>query len=185
MVGVAENDLGADLPQYAHLPMIINAQGKPYSKRDGAAYVGDFRTQGFTADALFNYVALIGWSPGGDRELMTREEMVQLFSLDRVQAKLRDFLLGLPNLTHASTPVGRSSDDNVEVRRWGAPRAFDFPVKDHSDLGEGLGLLDFETAAKLSGARFSFLRGGLARLHRAPEHLARGGGLVPGPGTSR
>ena len=87
--------------------------------------------------------------------------------LDRVQAKLRDFLLGLPNLTHASTPVGRSSDDNVEVRRWGAPRAFDFPVKDHSDLGEGLGLLDFETAAKLSGARFSFLRGGLARLHRA------------------
>ena len=83
--------LGADLPQYAHLPMIINAQGKPYSKRDGAAYVGDFRTQGFEAAALFNYVALIGWSPGGDRELMTRDEMVQLFSLDRVQAKAGQF----------------------------------------------------------------------------------------------
>ncbi len=64
-------------------------------------------------------------------------------------------------------PVGKSSDDNVEVRRWGTPRAFDFPVKDHTDIGEGLGLLDFATGAKLSGARFTFLRGGLARLHRA------------------
>jgi seryl-tRNA synthetase len=84
-----------------------------------------------------------------------------------VQTGLRDFLLDLPNLTHDSTPIGTSPDDNVEVRRWGTPRAFDFPVKDHTDLGEALGLLDFATAAKLSGARFSFLRGGLARLHRA------------------
>ena len=87
--------------------------------------------------------------------------------LERVQAALRDFLLDLPNLTHASTPVGQSSDDNVEVRRWGTPRRFDFAVRDHTDLGEALGLLDFATAAKLSGARFSFLRGDLARLHRA------------------
>ena len=83
--------LGATVPQYAHLPMIVNAQGKPYSKRDGAAYVGDFRTQGYEADALFNYVALVGWSPGEDREMMTRDEMVQLFSLDRVQAKAGQF----------------------------------------------------------------------------------------------
>ena len=83
--------LGAEPPQYAHLPMIVNAQGKPYSKRDGAAYVGDFRAQGYEAAALFNYVALIGWSPGGDRELMSREEMTQLFSLDRVQAKAGQF----------------------------------------------------------------------------------------------
>ena len=87
--------------------------------------------------------------------------------LDRVQAALRDFLLNLPNLTHPSVPVGKSSDDNVEVRRWGSPRVFDIPVKDHTDIGEGLGLLDFATGAKLSGARFTFLRGGLARLHRA------------------
>ena len=87
--------------------------------------------------------------------------------LDRVQAKLRDFLLLLPNLTHASVPEGRTSDDNVELRRWGTPRAFDFAVKDHTDIGEGLGLLDFAAAAKLSGSRFSFLRGDLARLHRA------------------
>ena len=87
--------------------------------------------------------------------------------LDRVQRELRDFLLMLPNVTHASTPQGKSSDDNVEVRRWGTPRAFDFAAKDHADLGEALGLLDFATAAKLSGARFSLLRGELSHLHRA------------------
>jgi seryl-tRNA synthetase len=87
--------------------------------------------------------------------------------LDRVQRELREFLLMLPNITHESTPAGRSSDDNVEVRRWGTPRAFDFTPKDHADLGEALGLLDFATAAKLSGARFSLLRGGLSHLHRA------------------
>jgi len=88
-------------------------------------------------------------------------------ALEEVQGGLRDFLLDLPNLTHASTPVGKGAEDNVEVRRWGEPRAFGFAVRDHVDLGEGLGLLDFATATKLSGARFSFLRGDLARLHRA------------------
>jgi seryl-tRNA synthetase len=87
--------------------------------------------------------------------------------LERVQRELRDFLLMLPNIPHASTPVGKSSDDNVEVRRWGTPRSFDFAAKDHADLGEALGLLDFATAAKLSGARFSLLRGELSHLHRA------------------
>ena len=87
--------------------------------------------------------------------------------LDRVQTELRDFLLNLPNLSHASVPVGKSSDDNVEVRRWGTPRKFDFAIRDHTDLGERLGMLDFAVGAKLSGARFTFLRGPLAQLHRA------------------
>ena len=87
--------------------------------------------------------------------------------LEQVQREQRDFLLDLPNVTHASTPVGTSAEDNVEIRRWGTPPEFHFKPKDHADLGEGLGLLDFATAAKLSGARFSFLRGDLARLHRA------------------
>jgi len=91
--------------------------------------------------------------------------------LERVQTQLRDFLLELPNVTHASTPEGRSADDNVEVRRSGAPRAFDFKPKDHTDLGEALGMVDFAAAAKLSGARFTFLRGDLARLHRALAQL--------------
>lgn len=87
--------------------------------------------------------------------------------LDRVQSAQRDFLLELPNLPHADVPVGRSSEDNVEVRHWGTPRTFGFAPKDHTDLGEALGLLDFGIAAKLSGSRFAFLRGDLARLHRA------------------
>jgi seryl-tRNA synthetase len=87
--------------------------------------------------------------------------------LDVVQAGMRDFLLDLPNLTHPSTPVGTTSADNVEVRRWGTPPEFRFKPKDHTDLGEDLGLLDFPVAAKLAGTRFSFLRGDLARMHRA------------------
>ncbi|MBR4125284.1 MAG: glutamate--tRNA ligase [Victivallales bacterium] len=75
--------LGAPVPQYGHLPMIINAQGKPYSKRDGDAFVGDFRDKGFLPDALFNYLSLLGWSPGDDREKMSREELVAAFTLER------------------------------------------------------------------------------------------------------
>ncbi len=78
--------IGAPLPAFAHLPMIVNAQGKPYSKRDGAAYVGEFREKGFLPEALFNSLALLGWSPGEDREVMTVAEMVAAFTLDRVRS---------------------------------------------------------------------------------------------------
>ena len=77
------------------------------------------------------------------------------------------FVATIPNVPQESVPVGRSEADNVEVHRWGAPRSFDFPVKDHVDLGESLGQLDFATAAKIAGARFSLMKGGLAKLHRA------------------
>lgn len=82
---------GREPPRYVHLPMIVNAQGKPYSKRDGSAFVGEFREQGFLPEALFNYLALLGWSPGEDREVMTREEMVALFTLDRVKSHAAQF----------------------------------------------------------------------------------------------
>jgi seryl-tRNA synthetase len=96
------------------------------------------------------------------------EELERLEAeLARVQYGLREFLLDLPNLTHPTTPIGTTSLDNAEVRRAGKLRSFEFPVKDHVDLGEALGLLDFPVAAKLSGARFSFLRGEFAHLHRA------------------
>ncbi len=78
--------LGAPVPRYAHLPMIVNAQGKPYSKRDGAAYVGQFRDMGYSPEALFNYLTLLGWSPGEDREKMTRDEIIAAFTLDRVKS---------------------------------------------------------------------------------------------------
>ncbi|CAD6562861.1 serine--tRNA ligase [Paraburkholderia sabiae] len=86
--------------------------------------------------------------------------------LEDIQKRLSDLLLGVPNLAHESVPVGNDEAGNVEVRRWGTPRTFDFEVKDHVDVGTPLGL-DFETGAKLSGARFTMLRGQIARLHRA------------------
>ena len=86
--------------------------------------------------------------------------------LDVIQTELQNLLLAVPNLPHESVPVGEDEAGNVEVRRWGTPRSFDFPVRDHVDLGAPLGL-DFETGALLSGSRFSFLRGPVARLHRA------------------
>ncbi|MDP2220972.1 MAG: serine--tRNA ligase [Hydrogenophaga sp.] len=86
--------------------------------------------------------------------------------LDVLQTELQSLLLAVPNLPHESVPVGAGEEGNVEVRRWGSPRAFDFPVRDHVDLGETLGL-DFDTGAKLAGSRFTFMRGPIARLHRA------------------
>ncbi|MFA5688853.1 MAG: glutamate--tRNA ligase [Kiritimatiellales bacterium] len=78
--------LGAPVPQFAHLPMIVNAQGRPYSKRDGDAFVGDFKTNGFLPAALFNYLALLGWSPGDGREVMSRDEMAAAFDLSTVRS---------------------------------------------------------------------------------------------------
>jgi len=87
--------------------------------------------------------------------------------LEKLQAGLQDFLARIPNIPHESVPVGTSADDNREERKRGAPRKFDFPVKDHVDIGEGLGGLDFATAAKITGARFVVMKGDLAKLHRA------------------
>ncbi|GKW50669.1 serine--tRNA ligase [Halomonas sp. NCCP-2165] len=94
--------------------------------------------------------------------------------LDAAKAKLAEaqvewdaLVSGIPNLPHESVPQGDDEDDNVELHRWGTPRAFDFEVKDHVDLGAKLGYLDFELAAKLTGARFAVMRGPIARLHRA------------------
>ena len=86
--------------------------------------------------------------------------------LDLIQTELSVMLMSVPNLPQADVPVGADETGNVEVRRWGTPRTFDFPTRDHVDLGAPLGL-DFDTGALLSGSRFSFLRGPMARLHRA------------------
>jgi seryl-tRNA synthetase len=86
--------------------------------------------------------------------------------LSAVQAKISDFMLAIPNLPHESVAVGHDESGNVEVRKVGLPRSFDFTVRDHVDVGAALGL-DFDTAAKISGSRFTLMKGGLARLHRA------------------
>jgi seryl-tRNA synthetase len=112
-------------------------------------------------------------SHGGDVSALMEEVARIPDQLKQLEQKLTDvldrrqkILMEAPNVPHESVPVGRSSDDNVEVRRWGDPPRFDFVVKDHVDLGAALGM-DFETAAKLSGARFVVLKGQMARLHRA------------------
>jgi len=86
--------------------------------------------------------------------------------LESIQTELATLLLAVPNLPHESVPVGAGEEDNVEVRRWGTPRSFDFEAKDHVDVGTPLGL-DFDMGVKLSGARFTVMQGGIARLHRA------------------
>jgi seryl-tRNA synthetase len=87
--------------------------------------------------------------------------------LGRIQDELNDILMGIPNIPHDSVPEGRDEEDNTEIRRRGEPRTFDFDAKDHVDLGEALGQLDFEAAARLTGSRFCTMQGPLARLHRS------------------
>ena len=88
-------------------------------------------------------------------------------ALDSIQGELNDFLAGIPNVPHASVPVGKSESENKELRKIGAPRQYGFKVKDHVDLGAGLKMLDFDVAAKIARARFVLMKGGLARMHRA------------------
>lgn len=83
--------LGHEVPVYAHLPMIVNKQGKPYSKRDGDAFVGDFRDKGILPEALFNYLTLIGWAPGDGREKMTKAELIEAFNIERAQHSAAQF----------------------------------------------------------------------------------------------
>jgi seryl-tRNA synthetase len=117
--------------------------------------IGVLKSKGEDASAV---LAEVGAIPEQVKDLEVR--------LAGIQARLHDMLLNVPNLPHASVPVGRSADENPEVRRWGVPREFDFAPRDHVDVGAALGL-DFEAAAKLSGSRFAVLRGPVARLHRA------------------
>jgi len=128
----------------------LQSRRNALSKQIGAA-----RGQGGDTAALMQEAAAV------NEELGTLEKQ-----LAEIQERLQAFLAVIPNVPHDSVPAGRSSDDNVEVRRFGTPKAFDFTARDHTDLGAGLGLLDFDTAAKIAGARFSLLTGALARLHR-------------------
>ncbi|MGH7369608.1 MAG: serine--tRNA ligase [Candidatus Methylomirabilaceae bacterium] len=122
----------------------LTRQGK--SPRDALAQIAD----GETPPAVL------------DQELQAKEAILR-----RVEEQMPDLLSVIPNLPHESVPVGKSAEDNVEVRRWGEPRRFDFPPKSHWELGEALGLVDFERAAKIAQSRFAVLTGLGARLERA------------------
>lgn len=117
--------------------------------------VGMAKAKGEDASAILAEVSTLG------DDLKAAEEKLVV-----IQAQMQDFLLSVPNVPHESVPVGKSEADNVEVRKVGAPRTFDFEVKDHVDVGSALGL-DFDVGAKLTGARFTFMKGQIAKLHRA------------------
>lgn len=126
------------------------------AKRNAASkQIGIAKSKGEDASAILAEVAGLGDA------LKTAEAQ-----LNEVQTKLQTLMLNVPNLPHESVPVGNDEAQNLEVRRWGTPRSFDFEVKDHADVGAPLGL-DFDTGAKLSGARFTLMKGQIARLHRA------------------
>lgn len=125
-------------------------------KNAGAKQVGLMKRNGENTDALMAEMATIS------SDMKQAED-----ALKALQEKIQAAALTIPNLPDDSVPAGKDENDNVEMRRWGEPRQFDFEVKDHSDLGEDLGLLDFEMAAKLTGSRFSVLKGQLAKLNRA------------------
>lgn len=118
--------------------------------------IGQAKAKGEDASALMAEVAGFG------DELKASEQR-----LDEIRAQLETLALEIPNLPQADVPAGKDEADNVELQRWGSPRSFDFEVKDHVELGARHGWLDGESAAKLSGARFTVLRGPIARLHRA------------------
>ena len=117
--------------------------------------IGQLKAKGESADAVMAQVAAM------KTELETSGTRLEV-----IQAELQALLLSVPNLPHESVPAGADEHGNVELRRWGSPRAFDFDVQDHVTIGEKLGL-DFDIGVKLSGSRFTFMRGPIARLHRA------------------
>jgi seryl-tRNA synthetase len=127
------------------------------AKRNSSSkQIGQLKQKGEDAGALMAEV-----------NAMADEQKANESKLAELLGEVNDFLLGIPNVPHTSVPAGRSADDNAEARRVGAPKTMAFSPKDHVDLGEGLRMLDFATATKIAGARFSLLTGPLARLHRS------------------
>ena len=134
----------------------VRTQELQSERNSSSKYIGVAKAKGEDIQPLLAQVANLG------DQLKTAESELQA-----VQDELENILAGVPNLPHSSVPDGKDENDNVEVRQWGKPRQFDFTVQDHVDVGETLGQLDFETAAKITGSRFAVMSGQVARLHRA------------------
>ena len=134
----------------------VRVQNLQNERKTRSKAIGQAKAKGEDASAILAEVSALG------EQLKVAEEELAL-----VQKELDELLGGLPNLPDAQTPDGRDESDNVELRRWGTPREFDFEPRDHVDVGESLGQLDFETAAKITGSRFAVMYANIARLHRA------------------
>jgi seryl-tRNA synthetase len=149
-----------DIEQYNNLEterkqLQIETQDLQNERNVQSKSIGMAKANGENIEPLLKQVANLG------EKLETAKN-----KLTEVQNQIDEIELTLPNIPHESVPDGASEDENVEVLKWGNPRSFDFEIKDHVDLGENLGL-DFKSAAKISGARFSVIKGDLAKLHRA------------------
>lgn len=118
--------------------------------------IGQVKSKGEDVQPILDSVAYLG-----DELKASQTDLAAL------QQKIQDISSDIPNLAHDSVPVGKDEEDNVESRRWGAPRSFNFKIRDHVDLGEGLAMMDYQAAASLSGSRFVTMQNGLARMHRA------------------
>jgi seryl-tRNA synthetase len=134
----------------------VRTQELQARRNQASKLIGQAKQKGEDASALMAEVSSMA------DELKANETR-----LEGLQGELNEFLLGIPNVPHSSVPTGRSADDNAEARRVGEPKAMAFKPRDHVDLGESLQMLDFATATKIAGARFSLLTGPLARLHRS------------------
>ena len=134
----------------------INTQDLQTERNSKSKKIGQAKAKGEDIQPLLDEVAHLGDA------LKTAEDELSL-----IQNQLDDILLTIPNIPHESVPVGKDENDNIEIRKWGEPRQLSFTAKDHVDLGEQLGQLDFETASKITGSRFAVMNGQLARLHRA------------------
>lgn len=134
----------------------VRTQELQQQRNSRSKEIGKAKAQGKDIQPLLDEVATLG----DDLTSSERE-------LDEVQNDLNEIVMGIPNIPHDSVPEGQTEDDNEEVRRWGELGVFDFEVKDHVDLGESMGLLDFEAGVRIAGSRFSVMQGGIARLHRA------------------
>ena len=138
----------------------VRAQGLLAERKSASKKIGELVSAGRSVDEAKAEVEQVLAKIAKELEAATLEA-------DAVQAELDELLLGIPNLPDTRVPTGDSEADNTEILRWGEPREFTFPPKDHVDLGEGLGLMDMEAAGLIAGSRFSLLKGDVARLHRA------------------
>lgn len=134
----------------------VNAQALQAERNKKSKNIGKAKASGEDIQPLLDEVSSLG------AKLEEAEN-----ALTTVQDEMTSISMGLPNIPDASVPDGKSEDDNIEIRKWGTPKDFDFEVKDHVDLGEALGQIDFETASKITGSRFAVMNGPIANMHRA------------------
>jgi len=171
------NDLDTVVAKLASRKFVFDTAG--FTALEAERKEVQVRTQNFQAErnAISKRIGQLRASGHGADDPEVLEEMARIAASDEerkaneerlnvIQVQMQDFLLNVPNLPQDTVPVGQSEEDNVEMRKVGVPRTFDFEIKDHTDVGMPLGL-DFDTGAKLSGARFTLMRGQIAKLHRA------------------